>query len=122
MKRLIALICSSLSLHAGAATVSDDVTAFLKQTMQEQRIPALQVAVIRHNKIVKLDAYGTANVENAVPATRDSIFSINSCTKAFTGVAIMQLVEAGKLGIDDPISRYWTTCPPRGMRSRSSRC
>jgi CubicO group peptidase (beta-lactamase class C family) len=111
MKRLIALICSSLSLHAGAANVSDDVTAFLKQTMQEQRIPALQVAVIRHNKIVKLDAYGTANVENAVPATRDSIFSINSCTKAFVGVAVMQLVEAGKLGIDDPISKYLDDLP-----------
>nr|WP_267874269.1 serine hydrolase [Duganella alba] len=111
MRRLIALIFSSLSLHAGAATVSDEVTAFLKQTMQEQRIPALQVAVIRHNKIVKLDAYGTANVENAVPATRESIFSINSCTKAFTGVAIMQLVEAGKLGIDDPISLYLDDLP-----------
>ncbi|MYN41122.1 serine hydrolase [Duganella sp. FT109W] len=111
MKRLIALVCSSLSLHAAAANVSDEVTAFLKQTMQEQRIPALQVAVIRHNQIVKLDAFGTANVENAVPATRDSIFSINSCTKAFTGVAIMQLVEAGKLGIDDPISRYLDDLP-----------
>jgi CubicO group peptidase (beta-lactamase class C family) len=111
MRRLIALIFSSLSLHAAAATVSDEVTAFLKQTMREQRIPALQVAVIRHNKIVKLDAYGTANVENAVPATRESIFSINSCTKAFTGVAIMQLVEAGKLGIDDPISLYLDDLP-----------
>ncbi|MYN24879.1 serine hydrolase domain-containing protein [Duganella levis] len=111
MKRLVAVICAAFSVHAGAADVSGDVTAFLKQTMQEQRIPALQVAVIRHNKIVKLDAYGTANVENAVPATRDSIFSINSCTKAFTGVAIMQLVEAGKLGIDDPISRYLDDLP-----------
>jgi len=111
MRRLIALIFSSLSLHAAAATVSDEVTAFLKQTMREQRIPALQVAVIRHNKIVQLDAYGTANVENAVPATRESIFSINSCTKAFTGVAIMQLVEAGKLGIDDTISLYLDDLP-----------
>jgi CubicO group peptidase (beta-lactamase class C family) len=111
MKRLIALICSSFSLHAVAVNVSDDVTVFLKQTMQEQHIPALQVAVIQHNKIVKLDAYGIANVENEVPATRDSVFSINSCTKAFTGVAVMQLVETGKLGIDDPISLYLDDLP-----------
>jgi CubicO group peptidase (beta-lactamase class C family) len=111
MKRLTVLACSILSLHAGAATVSDEVTAFLKRTMQEERIPALQVAVIRHNKIVKLDAYGMANVEHAVPATRDSVFSINSCTKAFTGVAIMQLLEAGKLRIDDPISLYLDDLP-----------
>lgn len=112
MLRLSALAFSILSVHAAAATVSDDVTAFLKRTMQEERIPALQVAVIRHNKIVKLDAYGTANVQDAVPATRDSVFSINSCTKAFTGVAVMQLVEAGKLRIDDPISMYLDDLPP----------
>ena len=111
MKRAIALACSLLSLNVIAAPAPDPVTAFLKTTMASERIPALQVAVIRHGKIVKLGAYGIANVEHNVPATNESVFSINSCTKAFTGVAVMQLVEAGKLGIDDPISRYVDDLP-----------
>jgi CubicO group peptidase (beta-lactamase class C family) len=94
--------------HVNAA---DGVTTFLKAKMEKQHIPALQVAVIRHGKIIKTAAYGIANVENGVPASEESIFSINSCTKAFTGVAIMQLEEAGKLKLDDPISKYLADLP-----------
>jgi len=79
--------------------------------MQQRHIPALQLAVIRHGEIVKLNTYGTANLENAIPATDESIFSINSITKAFTGVAIMQLAEEGKLKITDPISLYIDSLP-----------
>ncbi|MGY0036341.1 serine hydrolase domain-containing protein [Pedobacter sp. NJ-S-72] len=71
----------------------DSIDLFLTQKMHDQQIPALQLAIIRQGKIVKLNSYGTANLENAIPVTDQSIFSINSITKAFTGVAIMQLAE-----------------------------
>lgn len=112
MKRLMPLAGLFLALPAQAQSPDDGVTAFLKDKMRQEQIPALQVAVVRHGKVVKLAAYGTANIENAVPASDESIFSINSCTKAFTGVAIMQLAEAGKLRIDDPISYYVDDLPP----------
>lgn len=89
----------------------DSIDLFLRQRMQAQHIPALQLAVIRQGKIVKLNSYGTANLENSIPATDQSIFSINSITKAFTGVAIMQLAEEGKLKINDPISLYIDSLP-----------
>ena len=79
--------------------------------MQELHIPAAQLAVIQHGRIVKLGAYGIANVEHDVSATSESIFSINSCTKAFIGVAVMQLAEAGKLKVDDPVSMYLHDLP-----------
>src|SRR5262249_32771432 len=75
----------------------DNVEAFLRIRMQKRRIPGLQVVVVRHGKIVLLGAYGLANIEHSVPVTNETVFSINSATKSFTGVAIMQLVEAGKL-------------------------
>lgn len=84
--------------------------------MQQLHIPGLQVAVIQHSKVVKLASYGLANVENAVPTTNQSVFSINSMTKAFVGVAIMQLVEAGKLRIEDPVSRYLAGLPSTWQR------
>ncbi|MFM2085441.1 MAG: hypothetical protein RLZZ237_310, partial [Pseudomonadota bacterium] len=110
---LISGLCLAFPVWAqGVQGTSDGVMAFLKQKMVQQQIPALQVAVIQHGKLVELAAAGIANVENGVPATNESMFSINSCTKAFTGVAVMQLVEAGKLKLSDPISLYLDDLPP----------
>jgi hypothetical protein len=67
--------------------------------MEERRVPGMQVAVVREEEIVTLEALGVANLEHRVPVTHHSIFSINSMAKAFTGVALMQLVEAGRLGL-----------------------
>src|ERR1700723_326160 len=80
-----------------AADTSDDVRDYLNQEMRELRIPGMQVAVARHQKIVFLTALGMAEVGNAVPVTNRTVFPIASATKAFTGVALMQLVENGKL-------------------------
>lgn len=76
-------------------------------------IPALQVAVVRGGKIVKDKTYGIANLENNIPATDKTIFSVNSITKAFTGVAVMQLAEEGKLEITAPLSRYLDSLPEK---------
>jgi len=89
----------------------DSVALFLQQTMQAKKIPAMQVAIVREGKIIKNAAYGIANLENKVPATAESIFSINSITKAFTGVAIMQLAEAGKLKVTDPLGKHLDRLP-----------
>jgi CubicO group peptidase (beta-lactamase class C family) len=79
--------------------------------MQRRGIPGLQVAVVQHGKIVLLRAYGLANIQDAVPVNEQTIFTINSIAKAFTGVAIMQLVEAGKLDLEAPVSRYLDDLP-----------
>jgi CubicO group peptidase (beta-lactamase class C family) len=60
MKRLLLLASLFLALPAHAQSDADGVTAFLKAKMRQERIPALQVAVIRHGKIVKNAAYGVA--------------------------------------------------------------
>jgi len=84
---------------------------YLLKLMEERRIPGLQVAVVRDGRLELLDTLGFANVEHQVPATHASIFSINSMAKAFTGVAVMQLVEAGKLDLSAPISTYLEGLP-----------
>ena len=90
---------------------TDSIDLFVKERMQRLHIPALQLAVLQHGDIVKLSSYGLANIENNVAASDESVFSINSCTKAFVGVAIMQLQEKGKLNIQDPISLYIDSLP-----------
>jgi CubicO group peptidase (beta-lactamase class C family) len=74
------------------------------------------VAVVRHHKIVFLAALGIAEVGNGVPVTNKTVFPIASATKAFTGVALMQLVENGKLELGAPISRYLNGLPVSWQR------
>ncbi|MDF7815996.1 serine hydrolase [Runella sp. MFBS21] len=85
--------------------------SIIKREMQERRIPGLQIAVVQRGQIVLSKSYGIANLQYAIPVTSKSIFQINSCTKAFTGVAIMQLVEEGKIDLEAPVSRYLDSLP-----------
>lgn len=94
-----------------ARQLTTQVDALVSREMQERHIPGLQLAVVQHGKLVLLRAYGLANLQDSIPVTNQSVFSINSCTKAFTGVAIMQLVEAGKVDLSAPVSRYLDGLP-----------
>jgi CubicO group peptidase (beta-lactamase class C family) len=84
---------------------------YLLKLMTQRSIPGLQVAVVRNERIELLDALGLANLEHQVPATHKSVFSINSMAKAFTGVALMQLVEESQLDLAAPISSYLDNLP-----------
>ena len=108
---LLTLVLLSCQLLAVAQSPNNSVEALLQREMQERRIPGLQIAVVQRGKIVLLKSYGTANLQNAVPVTDKSVFSIYSCTKAFTGIAVMQLVEEGKLDLAAPVSHYLNGLP-----------
>jgi CubicO group peptidase (beta-lactamase class C family) len=104
-----------------------NVEVFLQHQMQKRRIPGLQLAVIRQGKIVLLRSYGLANIEYAIPVTNDTVFSIHSTTKAFTGVAVMQLAESGQLDLNVPIATYvdrlptaWQAITPRQLLTHVS--
>jgi CubicO group peptidase (beta-lactamase class C family) len=104
----------SLSLLMGlksSLVLADEIDDFLRAEMLERKIPGLQLAVVKNGKIVKTASYGLANIQDAVAVDDDTVFTINSMTKAFTGVAIMQLVEQGKLKLDVGISEYLTDLP-----------
>lgn len=107
---LLSLVLSS-QLFSSAQNRTAEVEALLLREMRERRIPGLQAAVVRNGKIVLLKSFGVADIQNSVPVSDKSVFPINSCTKAFTGVAIMQLVEEGKLDLSAPVSSYLDGLP-----------
>lgn len=112
---------SSLTISQDALVSANHQTrALLQARMAEQNIPGLQVAVVVHGRIVMSEAYGAADIEQGTPAGRQTLFPINSATKSFAGVAVMQLVEAGQVDLDAPISRYLADLPQtwRGVRVR----
>jgi len=90
---------------------ADDIDNFLLKVMDERRIPGLQIAVIKDKNIVKMANYGIANIQDNIAVTKDTVFTINSMTKSFVGVAIMQLVEKGEIKLTDKASSYISDLP-----------
>ena len=104
------LLAQTVSIKEDSSS-ADRIERVIRQEMQSRKIPGLQLTVVQHGRITFSGAYGLANVENSVPVTKQTIFRINSMSKAFTGVACMQLVEAGKLSLNAPVSRYLDQLP-----------
>ncbi|TCV97432.1 CubicO group peptidase (beta-lactamase class C family) [Luteibacter rhizovicinus] len=110
------LLAAFILATSGVSTVAAQdigrsLDTIVQQEMRDRRIPGLQLAVVQHGRVVTQRSYGTANLPDSVPVAGNTVFSINSATKAFTGVALMQLVEAGRLNLDDPVSRYLPDLP-----------
>lgn len=110
MKKLFTVLML-LSQMGFAQSREKQVDEFLQKQMKDLKIPGMQVAIVQKGKIVLNKSYGIANLQDNVPVDNQSIFAINSCTKAFTGVAVMQLVEEGKLDLSAPISQYIDSLP-----------
>ncbi|TDW89390.1 CubicO group peptidase (beta-lactamase class C family) [Kribbella pratensis] len=82
--------------------------SWLAFNQRYQRVPGVQVAVYVEDSIAFSASYGLADVENDVPLTDQHLFRIASHSKTFTGTAIFQLVEQGRLRLDDKVSQHVT--------------
>ena len=78
----------------------------LSKYITEGRLPGLITAVARKGKIVHFETQGYADVENKIPLQEDSLFRIYSMSKPITGVALMILIEEGKIRLNDPVAIY----------------
>lgn len=91
----------------------DQINGVIKSQMSKAKIPGLSLAVVTDLKLRWENGYGTADLENSVPATPDTMYRLASITKSMTAVSVMQLVEAGKLDLDAPIQRYVPAFPKK---------
>lgn len=82
------------------------IDSIIEKQIKEQKVSGAVAMVIYKNKVVLDKAYGFADKANQIPMTTKSIFRIASQTKAIVSVAFLQLVESGKIGLDDPIEKY----------------
>lgn len=82
----------------------DAVDGYVERQMAANRVPGLALAITRGDEVVYLKGYGTAdNGKSMTPRTQ---FYIASLSKGFTALAVMQLVEKGKVGLDEPVRTY----------------
>lgn len=97
------------------ATPEDNLSTRVDRAVEAERkaqqIPGVAIAICRDGKIIKAAGYGLANVELDVPVTPETIFQTGSVGKQFTSMAVMMLVEEGKIGLDQKISKYIPESP-----------
>lgn len=85
----------------------------IAQEMADKELPALSIALVDDQQIVWAKGFGFADPKAKVPATAETIYRVGSVSKLFTDIAIMQLVEQGKLNLDAPASHYIPAFQPR---------
>jgi CubicO group peptidase (beta-lactamase class C family) len=87
----------------------------LEDLRQELKIPAYSAAIVKDQKVVWARGFGYADVENKIPATEHTPYHLASLTKTFASTILMQLVQEGKIKLDDPVSKYGITLPSDGV-------
>ena len=96
------------------------IDSVVRAEMTRQRIPGVAVAVVKGGAVMLSKGYGESNIEHHVPVTASTMFQSGSVGKQFTSAAVMLLVEEGKLGLGDSITKYFPAAPAswRGITVR----
>lgn len=80
--------------------------SFIFEKVSTSGLPGLSIALVKDNEVVYARGFGQRDVDYGFPATPDTLYSSGSVTKSFTALAILQLIEAGKLSLNDPIDKF----------------
>lgn len=110
----LALTAASLPAFAANPPSAAEVARFAQQQLQDNYStdgPGAALLVARGDQVLFRGARGEASVELGVPLKPDSVFRIGSVTKQFAAAGLLKLVEAGKVSLDDPLSKYLPDYP-----------
>jgi len=108
---VVPALLAACSFSLANAQTTDAVDQFVKDEMDKQHIPGLALLVSRNGQPIRQQGYGLSNVELQVPVKPETIFQSGSVGKQFTATAVMMLVEEGKVGLEDPLTKYFPDAP-----------
>ncbi len=91
--------------------LTDDVDEYVLAEMNKRDIPGLALGVLKDGELIKAKGYGLASMALDTPVTPETVFVLTSVTKQFTATGIMLLVQDGRLGLDDGITKYLAEVP-----------
>lgn len=77
-------------------------------------IPGISVAIVEDQTVIWAKGFGHSNLAKSKSATTDTVYRVGSVSKLFTDIAVMQLVEEGKLDLDTPVTNYLPDFKPTG--------
>src|SRR5690349_11554211 len=105
---VMAIALTALTGSAGAQNSQGNamIDKGLREAIERKDVPGVVALVTDRQRVLYQGAFGVADVSSGRPLAQDALFRIASMTKPVTSVALMQLVEQGKLSLDDPASKY----------------
>jgi CubicO group peptidase (beta-lactamase class C family) len=103
-KKIIYFFVFLVLLSVKAISQVENIAPAIQQIFKEEKVVGLSVAVVKDNKIIYTNSFGSSNLETGAPLTNKNIFRIASISKSFSATSIMQLIEAGKLDLEEDVS------------------
>lgn len=82
------------------------VADLVRATVRRDRLPGASVAVVDGDGVAYAEGFGARDLAGNRPATPDTLYGVGSVTKSMTGIAVMQLCDAGILSVDDPVTDH----------------
>ncbi|MDF3077067.1 MAG: beta-lactamase [Sphingobacteriaceae bacterium] len=99
------LVCFLLGFSQQSIAQADKTKAEIAAMMQKLKVVGLSVAVVKKGDIIYKNSFGLRDIESNAPLKEGDLFRIASISKSFSATSIMQLMEAGKLALDDDFSK-----------------
>ncbi|WP_197454964.1 serine hydrolase [Stieleria varia] len=78
----------------------------VRHEVEQKELPAFSISLIDRDHVVWADGFGFQDTEKNIPATAETVYRVGSVSKLFTDIAVLQLVEEGKLDLDAPVEQY----------------
>jgi len=101
-----ALWSAAQASESAHASVREWIEENVPIDMEKARMPGFSIAVVVDGQTIYAEGFGLRDTERNLPATPDTLYGIGSITKSFVAIGIMQLVEAGAISLDDPVSKH----------------
>src|SRR5215813_15215707 len=102
----VAMAALTGSASAQNSLGSAMIDSSLREAIERKDVPGVVALVTDGQRTLYQGVFGVADVATGRPLTNDAMFRIASMTKPITSVALMQLVEQGKISLEDPASKY----------------
>ena len=111
MRLLLPLLCACATVPKPPPIDAARIDAAAAKEIGDNPTAGVSVAIARGGEIVLARGYGVADVEAKTPAPADTRYPIMSVSKAITAVAVLKLVEEGRLSLEDPVGKWFPELP-----------
>jgi len=98
--------CHAQQKHSTQSVITEFAKELSARLNNEHLHASISAVIIKNDRIIWRSAYGYLNRDSDIPADSNTIYRIASITKTFTALLLMQLVQEGKLKLDDPVEKY----------------
>ncbi|MEA5259510.1 serine hydrolase domain-containing protein [Arcicella aquatica] len=110
-KYYLLFVISTISLLGYGQEKIKIIDSYIKEIIKINKIPGLALGIVKNDKIVYEKYYGLENLEDNKKVDKNSKFRVYSTTKLISNVSVFQLIEKGKLSLEDNVSKYLENLP-----------